>query len=474
MKELRELESTEHEAVWVWCKPSAMPRAYSCIIFASIYYPESAKNHRDLVTYLQKTVDHLRAFYGNPAIVLAGDFNQTKKSWLVSCLSLKQVVNFPTHESGSILDLILTNCETYYQTPESLGPLACSDHNVVLWSAAASIPKPKIKRVKYRPLTDSAISTYGRWIATYPFPEVYGDESLDKKCQLFNEVLHAKYLEFFPEKTFTRCESDKPWISPQIKKLIRKKCKLFQEGDLQNAKKLRNHITSLTRSAKKDYGREKFSDSLRHTNPRKWHRAVKQITGKSIHNSIKISHPDGTYTTADEVNQYFTRIWTSFPSPTQAQKSEILDSCADEGEVVFDEMTTYKTLMKVKVNCSAYPDELPPKLIREYAPFIAKPLSVLINLCFRIGIFPAVWKKAYVRIIPKVTNPKSCDELRPISQTPCLAKVAETFIMRVLLDQIKGSIDQRQYGGLKDCNTSVYLVRMYDSLSSGSKKVTVL
>ena len=122
---------------------------------------------------------------------------------------------------------------------------------------------------------------------------------------------------------------------------------------------MRNHITSLTRSAKKDYGREKFSDSLRHTNPRKWHRAVKQITGKSIRKSIKISHSDGTYTTPDEVNQCFTRIWTSFPSPTQAQKSEILDSCADEGEVGFDEMTTYKTLMKVKVTCSAYPDELP-------------------------------------------------------------------------------------------------------------------
>ena len=105
--------------------------------------------------------------------------------------------------------------------PESLGPLACSDHNVVLWSSAASIPKPKIKRVKYRPLTDSAISTYGRWIATYPFTEA-----------------HAKYLEFFPEKTFTRCESDKPWITPQFKKIIRKNCKLFQEGDLQNARKI--------------------------------------------------------------------------------------------------------------------------------------------------------------------------------------------------------------------------------------------
>ncbi|XP_065584263.1 uncharacterized protein LOC136043260 [Artemia franciscana] len=127
-------------------------------------------------------------------------------------------------------------------------------------------------------------------------------------------------------------------------------------------------------------------------------------------------------------------------------------------------MTTHKTLMKVKVTCSAYLDELPPKLIREYAPFIAKPLSLLLNLCFRIGIFPAVWKKAYVRIIPKVTNPKSCDKLRHISQTPSLTKVAETFTTRVLHDQIKGSIDQRQYDGLKDCNTSVYIVRKYDSL----------
>ena len=66
-----------------------MPRAYTCIIFASIYYPESGKNRRDLVTYLQKTVNNLLDFHGNHAIVLAGDLNQTKKSWLASCLSLK-------------------------------------------------------------------------------------------------------------------------------------------------------------------------------------------------------------------------------------------------------------------------------------------------------------------------------------------------------------------------------------------------
>ncbi|KAK2702524.1 hypothetical protein QYM36_018866 [Artemia franciscana] len=58
-----------------------------------------------------------------------------------------------------------------------------------------------------------------------------------------------------------------------------------------------------------------------------------------------------------DIFQYITRIWTSCPSPIQALKSEILDSNADECEVVFDEMKNYKNLMKVKANSSAYPDE---------------------------------------------------------------------------------------------------------------------
>jgi len=58
-------------------------------------------------------------------IIIAGDFNQTKKAWLASSLSLNQIVNIPTHSSGSTLDLILTNTEDLYHPPHRLDQLAC-------------------------------------------------------------------------------------------------------------------------------------------------------------------------------------------------------------------------------------------------------------------------------------------------------------------------------------------------------------
>ncbi|XP_065557774.1 uncharacterized protein LOC136025719 [Artemia franciscana] len=81
-----------------------------------------------------------------------------------------------------------------------------------------------------------------------------------------------------------------------------------------------------------------------------------------------------------------------------------------------------------------------------------------------IGTFPDIWKKAYIRVIPKSSPPKACDELRPISITPCLAKVTEAFVLCRLLDQISSSIDKYQYGGLQECSTTIYLVPMYDCI----------
>ena len=107
---------------------------------------------------------------------------------------------------------------------------------------------------------------------------------------------------------------------------------------------------------------------------------------------------------------------------------------------------------------------IPAKLIREFALFLALPLSVLINQYFESGTFPRSWKKAHIRAIPKVNPPESCDDLRPISLTPCLAKVTESFILRQLLEQVRQTIDKYQYGGLPKCGTSIYLVRMYNQI----------
>ena len=46
---------------------------------SDLYYPEGARNMRELVTYLQYEVDSFRKQYSNPAFIIAGDFNLTDK-----------------------------------------------------------------------------------------------------------------------------------------------------------------------------------------------------------------------------------------------------------------------------------------------------------------------------------------------------------------------------------------------------------
>ncbi|XP_065583824.1 uncharacterized protein LOC136042814 [Artemia franciscana] len=203
---------------------------------------------------------------------------------------------------------------------------------------------------------------------------------------------------------------------------------------------------------------------MRVSNPKKWHQSVRKMSGKSTTSSVRILDYSGKLLTATDVNSFLTEICTTHPPPTESQKADLLYGCSEEEVIEVTEEDVFKELMTIKSNSATYHSELPVKLIREYAPFIAKALSVLINLCFMLGTFPNIWEKAYIRVIPKSSPPKACDELRPISIAPCLAEVTEAFVLRRLLDQVSSSIDKYQYGGLQDCSTTVYLVRMYDCI----------
>ena len=35
-----------HETIWLWCRPRGLPRTYSCIILAEVYYHGGARNRR--------------------------------------------------------------------------------------------------------------------------------------------------------------------------------------------------------------------------------------------------------------------------------------------------------------------------------------------------------------------------------------------------------------------------------------------
>ena len=70
-----------------------------------------------------------------------------------------------------------------------------------------------------------------------------------------------------------------------------------------------------------------------------------------------------------------------------------------------------------------------------------------------------MWKRANVTPIPKVAIPVDITkDLRPISLTPTVSKVLESFVGQWILDELNGKLDGRQYGALNGRSTTHKLV----------------
>ena len=93
------------------------------------------------------------------------------------------------------------------------------------------------------------------------------------------------------------------------------------------------------------------------------------------------------------------------------------------------------------------------------APFISGPLCAIFNVSVREVFVPPVWKQANTIPAPKVNPPKSLQsDLRPISLTPTLSKLLESFVGKWILNIIETTIDRRQFGALKGRSTTHALV----------------
>ena len=94
--------------------------------------------------------------------------------------------------------------------------------------------------------------------------------------------------------------------------------------------------------------------------------------------------------------------------------------------------------------------------------FLAYPITKVLNASFKEQRLPSTWKLADVTPIPKRKPVKDVKkDLRPISLTPCLSKLAEDL---VVTNHVKPAalrvLDDRQYGAVPKSSTTLALLEM--------------
>ena len=107
-------------------------------------------------------------------------------------------------------------------------------------------------------------------------------------------------------------------------------------------------------------------------------------------------------------------------------------------------------------------DGIPPRLLKNAANYICRPLSCIFNLSFDTSSIPDIWKLADVSPIPKCTPVKK-EQLRPISLLPVLAKLSERAILYRYREHLLRCYDKEQFSYSSFSSTVCTLVTIQDS-----------
>ena len=139
-------------------------------------------------------------------------------------------------------------------------------------------------------------------------------------------------------------------------------------------------------------------------------------------------------------------------------------------EQPFSKNELRQALSKLKSRKAPGPDRIHSEMILWLGPVGKDVLLRLINLSWKTGELPQIWKNALLMpILKKDKNPAEPRSFRPISLTSCIGKVAERMINRRLYWYLEtsGYLGKNQAGFRKGKCTEDQLFRLTQSIQDG-------
>ena len=308
-------------SLWLTLRSKRLPRPLSGIAICVVYHPPGrpAESHKELNDYLINTTDRLRNEHPDHGLVLPSDFNDFDCSNLVSHHSLKQVLQQPTRNSA-ILDLIVTNLHNLYSSPTIHALLGSSDHNIVFWQPSLAhrqspLVNPPKRLVRHYPR--SGIDAFGRWVTTHDwFTDLGPSPSVDDLVSSFITQLIDAIDRILPVKTIKLHGTDKPWITPELKLMIKDWQKAFHNGNIPVWCSLKYKIQQEIAKRKKSFYKSKVK-YLKKDDCHKWWNIINQMSGRSAKPSFFLLERDGKIMCQQELvnslNQFYVSVHADIP-----------------------------------------------------------------------------------------------------------------------------------------------------------------
>ena len=481
IKEWHELNKQDLETLWITIRPVRMPREFTHITVGVVYHPPKS-NDWDMSQHLTDCVDRILQKYPRSGILICGDFNHMKDSYLKWSCNLKQIVSKATHMNSKI-DLTYTNMANLYGPPQHEPGIGLSKHQVIICKPSTSGIKPPqhifVTKQCQGPKERAALC---RTLQAIDWSPLFSLETCKEQFTVFDAIMQSTIQDNLPTKIVKRNTNDHPWVTDEFLSLVSRRQYHFHAGNRVAYNIYRNMVNRNRKQLKMKYYANKMKN-LSKENPRDWWQNIKEITGRKAAKDdlqgMANSLCDGNKAQLAEcINQAFQAVsddmeplsdadffTTSVPSQQQIPDNYIISVSQVE-----------KTLSKINKRKAVGPDAIPNWLLSDMAPFLAPPICAIWNSSLRESYVPGIWKTGEVCPIPKVKPPVRVDkDLRPISLTPVLSKCLESFIKEWMMDILLDVIDDHQYGSIPGSSTVLALVELIHMwLTEAEKPNTVI
>ena len=417
--------------------------------------------------------------------LIVGDFNHPSVDWelhtgnlhasdfleAINENFLTQHVDFPTHDGGNILDLVISNIPDRVNSTQDLGKLGNSDHCIILTEVEGSIPThiPSHSVWNFRL---ARFDEMRKALRAVPWKEVL-TQDMETDWHTFKSTLMDLCNKFIPQKTIKELKQP-PWLRRESLQLIRQKRAAWisyrdnkRPADLQRFKELQKKVKKSVSNAKHRYELQISKNAK--SNPKLFFSYLSKKKKNKIQvGPLKKEDGDLCYDDkgmAEVLNKQYSSVFTDEdpnlpPNPPPK-------TCPNMSEIHFTPYMVTEVLKQIKNSSSPGPDEISQRILKETAQEISLPLSLLFNKSMRSGCLPKDWKKANVIPIYKGGSKGEPANYRPISLTSVVVRVMERIIKEKMMRHMKtnGLINPSQHGFLPKKSTTTNLIAYLDYLT---------
>jgi hypothetical protein len=427
------------------------------------------------------------------SLIITGDFNENlldnsrhHLSDIINSLGLSQIVTEPTRPASlTLLDLVITNHPGKIKDCQISAPV-CSDHSPVAFkfTSVHKFKTPCYTR-KIWLYKDADWENFRQNLRSSGINDLTNINDIDILTDLFTAKLLEAASKSIPNKNVSIRPRDKPWMTNQIRREMRKRERFFKhwKKNLNPTNRLkftqqRNIVIQLVRKAKNEYITKLQSRiANKPLSSKEWWKTCKEIykgTFDGPGNIPPLLNDKNEYVysnleKATLLNSYFTGIASLNDDNVELPPLTILATTTLD-TIAVKETDVLKILANIDTGKALGPDLISPRLLYHSRDIIAPVLTNLINKSLIQGKVPTKWKTANVIPIHKKGDKSIPSNYRPISLLSCASKVMERAVFQHLYSYLQSFITSHQSGFLPNHSTVTQLLEIYHNITEALDK----